>query len=559
MKKFIALFCFLFLGFLSHSFAFQNYAIDGSTYPFPDVDDQDWGQDVTDWAAAVTNAIAVSRSSEAAIVNGSTYTKTGGINLGGTLTATKLVGDGSGITNLGGFASTTATQTWSGQNTFLAQVKISTQENVGIFQNITNAPLSQPVSPSVVADDILRVNYSTSLAFRTSTYTVNALDFYTYIGTTTGGMTPDRAFNQDMLFTDYYYDANLSATVNKQVATIRTYLGNFENGIRFFLPFQQANKYIEFGTFKEGISSAPYNAFTSSQTIWRMGAVTKVPSANSDFAVLFTSVNAGVTDFFAENSNGIVTQLSGSPNTSLLSTTSICANLVITSGTTSTRLTITADQVNVMGFNFVNVSTTVDLAVSSTTGGLNVGGRSKQTWYALYFVANGSTIGVVASSGVSLNPSMPPIGNFTSWRRIGYVYTDAANNVSPYLKYGLNGDVIVIPSYPILTGVSAGSSFVSVDLSTFVPPLATNISFAENHAQDSTHFGVTFYKIPGIQENALGGQVFFGSNISGSGSPLVAGSISLALSSSRSFSYASAGGTVISLNAYLISYKEGGL
>lgn len=37
-----------------------NLVINGTTYPFPEPDDEEWGQQVLDWATAVTNALSVS-------------------------------------------------------------------------------------------------------------------------------------------------------------------------------------------------------------------------------------------------------------------------------------------------------------------------------------------------------------------------------------------------------------------------------------------------------------------------------------------------------------------
>lgn len=37
----------------------ENFVINGVNYPFPDPDEEDWGQQVVDWATAVTNALAV--------------------------------------------------------------------------------------------------------------------------------------------------------------------------------------------------------------------------------------------------------------------------------------------------------------------------------------------------------------------------------------------------------------------------------------------------------------------------------------------------------------------
>lgn len=67
MKKLLlALICAA--GFVRPVFAFQDYVVDGTTYAFPDVDDQEWGQDVTDWAGAVTNAVTRNSS----LINGAT-------------------------------------------------------------------------------------------------------------------------------------------------------------------------------------------------------------------------------------------------------------------------------------------------------------------------------------------------------------------------------------------------------------------------------------------------------------------------------------------------------
>lgn len=37
-----------------------NLVINGVSYPFPEPDDEEWGQAVLDWATAVTNALSVS-------------------------------------------------------------------------------------------------------------------------------------------------------------------------------------------------------------------------------------------------------------------------------------------------------------------------------------------------------------------------------------------------------------------------------------------------------------------------------------------------------------------
>lgn len=59
MKKLLAAIAIIVLPFLcpKKAEAFQSLNINGVVYSFPDVDDEDWGQFVTDWAVAITTAI----------------------------------------------------------------------------------------------------------------------------------------------------------------------------------------------------------------------------------------------------------------------------------------------------------------------------------------------------------------------------------------------------------------------------------------------------------------------------------------------------------------------
>lgn len=59
MKKLLAAIAIIVLPFLCPKKveAFQSLNINGVVYSFPDVDDEDWGQFVTDWAVAITTAI----------------------------------------------------------------------------------------------------------------------------------------------------------------------------------------------------------------------------------------------------------------------------------------------------------------------------------------------------------------------------------------------------------------------------------------------------------------------------------------------------------------------
>ena len=74
---------------------------------------------------ASTRSILEGNATSYLNIGNSTETKSGGLNISGTLTANKLVGDGSGITNIGGFVQTESTQTFTGTNTFDNQILVS--------------------------------------------------------------------------------------------------------------------------------------------------------------------------------------------------------------------------------------------------------------------------------------------------------------------------------------------------------------------------------------------------------------------------------------------------
>lgn len=59
MKKLLAAALLLFPALFApaRAGAFENFVVNGTTYSFPDVDDVDWGQNVTDWASALTNNV----------------------------------------------------------------------------------------------------------------------------------------------------------------------------------------------------------------------------------------------------------------------------------------------------------------------------------------------------------------------------------------------------------------------------------------------------------------------------------------------------------------------
>lgn len=213
----LALFCAV--GLAQHVFAFQDYVVDGSTYAFPDVDDQEWGQDVTDWAGAVTNAVTrntnLLRDSTAAILAGSATTyapalataqstaaltltgaNTNYIAVGNTLqsgasfyvlqaSASKVItqtlqfADNTTLTSTSTLLQLTSTQTFSGQNSFSNQVTVSSTV-VGDSYKFTSSTwgvYTKNNQPAIAVSSFGVVSFSTQSclrAFRSASLTVTS-------------------------------------------------------------------------------------------------------------------------------------------------------------------------------------------------------------------------------------------------------------------------------------------------------------------------------------------------------------------------------------------------
>ena len=76
MKKALALLLFALAFIPVRVYAFEDFVIGGSTYPFPNEDDTDWGESVTDWARAATadlnNKTELIRSATSQLLSGLT-------------------------------------------------------------------------------------------------------------------------------------------------------------------------------------------------------------------------------------------------------------------------------------------------------------------------------------------------------------------------------------------------------------------------------------------------------------------------------------------------------
>src|SRR3990167_5338613 len=96
---------------------------------------------------------------------------------------------------------------------------------------------------------------------------------------------------------------------------------------------------------------------------------------------------------------------------------------------------ITAKMVEVMGDYYASVSTICDIAKNGV-GGLDVGAEQANTWYSLWFISNGTQIGVLLSSFTDVfQPQTLPTG-YTKWRRVAYLFNDGSSNFKGMVKRG---------------------------------------------------------------------------------------------------------------------------
>jgi hypothetical protein len=185
---------------------------------------------------------------------------------------------------------------------------------------------------------------------------------------------------------------------------------------------------------------------------------------------------------------------------------------VSASGTTS-NISIAADELLLRGTDGSPLMTShVNATLNSNTvglGGLDTGTLSTSTWYSVWVISNGSTIGIIASLSPT-NPTLP--AGFTYKARVGWFRTDTTTNKYPlpFIQFGRN--VIYSPtsasslvSYPIMAANYGTAIGLPVATAAFIPPTAVSLRYQAVLFPGTASNSVAGFKV-GATDQALSAQ-----------------------------------------------------
>jgi hypothetical protein len=155
----------------------------------------------------------------------------------------------------------------------------------------------------------------------------------------------------------------------------------------------------------------------------------------------------------------------------------VTRNLVITNNaaTPFTKVDLTADEAllkNASGVGFLAtaVAATINAGVIGAVNGLDTGTQVLNTWYYIYIISDGTTVGGILST----NASAPNLawGAYTYYARVGVVRSDASVHFAGF--YQVNRQVWTTPfvifsgiapavslTYQTLTSTSAGAALTA--------------------------------------------------------------------------------------------------
>jgi hypothetical protein len=139
--------------------------------------------------------------------------------------------------------------------------------------------------------------------------------------------------------------------------------------------------------------------------------------------------------------------------------------------TGSATLSVTADAVLLFDAGgharrFVSLSETLDIAASGANG-LDTGSEGASRWYHIWAIgkADGTLDALLSESATA--PTLP--GGYVYAGYLGAVYNNGSSNFVPFFQ---RGNVVVRETFNALTN-GTQTTFTSIDLSTAVPPTAT--------------------------------------------------------------------------------------
>ncbi len=221
------------------------------------------------------------------------------------------------------------------------------------------------------------------------------------------------------------------------------------------------------------ISFAGINTLTYNATSLIIPGAANITTAANDTAVVeyLGSGNWQVLSY---------TRASGAPIIAILPVPGGFKNLAIKVATTTT-VAVTADFVTLYdGTNTVTVaqSSTVDLGSNGAVNKLDTGTIASSTWYSIWVISNGTTVGALASLSATA-PTMP--AGYTFKARVGWVRTVTASaTLYGTWQFGRQAQFVLSlantgTTYPVITNAATGT-MVAYAVTSVVPTTASKIT-----------------------------------------------------------------------------------
>jgi len=172
---------------------------------------------------------------------------------------------------------------------------------------------------------------------------------------------------------------------------------------------------------------------------------------------------------------------------------SLKANAV-TTATSNTLATFTADVLSVQGVILDAVNVTANIAVSGANG-LDTGSKTTNTWYAIHVITNDTSSVVAALLSLSATAPTLPSG-YTRFRRVGWVRNNSSNVFNYFLSVG---EVIMYLS----TIPNLGTPTGTVSFAAYIPPTSRMGKFTLYGSSGAGGSDAATFTTPGFSNSLL--------------------------------------------------------